>query len=410
MNSTRQEFLSKRWRSYPPAPLAEEGFICGRIRQVEPEQIQLIWQGSILEVPTSTLCHTEDKLLGAAVPADCVTVGDVVALSPDRHHLFLLSPCLQPSPLLFNSTAKDWQQFTEKVADFFKSQGLLEMRTPYLVDSPGVDHHIDFFSAKGATSGQKLYLPTSPEISLKKLLCQGYEQVFEIKHVFRDDLVGPHHFKEFLMLEWYRSYAPLEQLQDDIVGLIQHLTGTTIELKHLTVAACFMEELGFLLTPTTTAEELTQLATSIGISAHPSDDWNDLFFRIFIERIEPYLKNQGAMILSKFPWQQASLSKVDSDGWSQRFEFYWDGIELANAYAEVNDPAINRQRFEEQRELRKTAEREASGWDEDYFGQLLSGMPPCSGIALGLDRLFMVIKGQQELSANAWQQTPKGLF
>ena len=150
------------------------------------------------------------------------------------------------------------------------------------------------------------------------------------------------------------------------------------------------------LTPKTSQAELLQVASNHRINVAEDDSWNDLFFRIFMEKIEPQLGQSGPVVLKNWPASQASLARVQ-DGWAQRFEIYWQGKELANAYLEENNPEKNRKIFTEQNQLRAKQGKEVAPLDESFFSILQGGMPPAVGIALGLDRLFAIAMGQENL-------------
>ncbi|MEM7647347.1 MAG: amino acid--tRNA ligase-related protein, partial [Pseudomonadota bacterium] len=197
------------------------------------------------------------------------------------------------------------------------------------------------------------------------------------------------------MLEWYRSYVGLEAIQQELEELIQFLSGSPIPFRKATVADLFLQFTSYQLTPDTSREELSIWARELGLDQHPSDDWNDLFFRIFMEKVEAQIGSEPLFVYD-FPSQQASLSKV-VEGWSQRFELYWGGMELANAYLEVNDPQQNQDRFEKEANNRRASGKEISPFDEEYFRLLNQGMPPASGIAVGLDRLWAVLNSKNQI-------------
>ncbi len=384
----RQNFLKTKWRPYPAARTSTD-FFYGRVTALNPQEIKIQGPGGVLVV--NQFCSTlrNDETLGSSVPLSCLEEGDVIAYQKSTCALFLLSP-----RLLSVNNQKDigsearWSEFVRRVEEYFEGLSFLHLRTPFLVPSPGVDHHIDFMKVSGVRTGRQWFLPTSPEIHLKKYLCRGYDQIFEIKSCFRDDLDSPLHQPEFTMLEWYRTYVDLEKIKLDLVGLLENLARKSLKFKTFTVSQCFEEVLDFKLYPTTSRHELMALARATQIDLDDSDDWNDLFFRIFIEKIEPFLTQQGFCFLEKFPPQQASLSRIDKEGWSERFEFFANGVELANAYHELNDPLENQRRFQEEAQLRQSRHAEPSGQDLDFFEELKNGMPPACGIALGLSRLY----------------------
>ena len=385
----REEFLKNHWKSYPSFLNTDRQLIYGRINKIHNNYLELVFNGEATQVQFDNLVETDDEYYGASIPATFLNIGDSVLFK--NQSFYLLSPNFNNS-WRFDSQSADWSQFLNSVTDFFEDNDFVSIKTPFLVTSPGVDHHIDFMEVKAVNTQRKWTLPTSPEISLKKHLCLGYDNIFEIKSCFRDDLPGPDHSAEFTMLEWYRTFSDLDAIQEDLHSLLTVLSGKELELKVRSVAQCFKDELNFELTPETSLGLLKELADKVGIEISAGDDWNDAFFRIFMERIEPKLGVGGPEIITQFPPQQASLAQIDSSGWAARFEIYWSGVELGNAYLEVNDPSENRSRFLEESKKRSQKGVSLAPMDEEFFEYLQNGMPPSAGIAMGMDRLFRLLK------------------
>ncbi len=394
----RLEFIKHSWLAYPSPEKIPQGAVCGRVQAITSESLQL--QGTQVQttVLVSQVVEGNDPQLGVTCAWAHLRVGDWLAWLPESQHLFLLSPCLVDNPKLKSGEAQQWSAFLTKVEQFFVDQGYLHLRTPFLVPSPGVDHHIDFLKVEASRTKRRWTLPTSPEIHLKKFLCQGYQKIFEIKNCFRDDLPGPQHKVEFTMIEWYQSFASLDDIIADIRKLLTELTGQTLDMEVCSLAQVFKEKTGYDLRPNTTRAELSGWAQALGIETSADDDWNDLFFRLFMEKVEPQLGQDRPIVLKNFPAQQASLAQIDEQGWAQRFELYWRGVELANAYLEVNNPEENRVRFTHEESLRQQAGGDVAPLDQDYFQCLELGMPPASGIAMGLDRLYSVLNNRDRLS------------
>lgn len=365
-------------------------FVCGVIESTDTSDVRIVVEEGTVVVSRNRLRVLEDALWGVTVPPEALAVGDRVAFSESDQALFLLAPNLAQVPPDGIGSSLRWSQFLDAIDCFFKERGFTHIKTPYLVQSPGVDHHIDFLSVTGTASQKKWTLPTSPEIHLKKSLCQGHQRIFEVKSCFRDDLPGPHHSVEFTMLEWYRAFRGLDAISEDVASLIEFLAPKAPKVKKTTMAELFEAHLGARLSPKTTRSELRAIAESHEIDSSADDDWNDLFFRLFIEKIEPFLGQHGPLIVRQFPPSQASLAQIDSEGWSARFEVYWKGVELANAFLEVNCPEENIRRFAAETEKRAGAGRAVADMDQDFFSSLQLGMPPAGGIAMGLDRLFKV--------------------
>ncbi|MEQ1664467.1 MAG: amino acid--tRNA ligase-related protein, partial [Bdellovibrionales bacterium] len=298
------------------------------------------------------------------------------------------------------------------------------------VVNPGMEPELEPFSVewKIGSRREKLFLPTSPELALKKMMAQGLSDIFEIKSVFRNEELTSLHEPEFLMLEWYRSFSDLELISQDLTELVNflisftHLTQSdkdpgnhlsadapqkanqSIVIQKYTVAELFEQQLGYKLTPETSreqllywAKELKLIDVSIGQSEQKNDfrdfshwDWNNLFYLIWVAKIEPHLPIEP-FLLTNYPPSQAALARINEEGWADRLEFYWNRIEIANAFHELNDPQEQRLRFERDILKRKEYGRTLLSIDEEFMRALEQGLPPSGGIALGLERLFMAL-------------------
>lgn len=392
----RDIFLKEVWKPYPKVFTKNEEFIFGRVKSVGQENVVLICDSKEIEVVGSVEGNS-DVHFGKSIPKSFLENGDVVAFDKVKRNFYLLSPNLSGCNIKVDDRFLCWSGFLDEVEKYFLNEAFFKARTPFLVESPGVDHHIDFLKVEGCKTKRVWSLPTSPEIHLKKLLCSGFEKVFEIKSCFRDDLCGPHHNVEFTMLEWYRSFVTLDDLVKDLENLIGKVSQKKLKISKVFLSDRFFETTGFKLSPHTTLSELKECASVHAIEFQEDDDWNDVFFRIYMEKVEQTLGRERPEVVFNFPPQQASLAQLNDEGWAERFELYWNGVELANAYCEVNDPWENKRRFEGEQELRKKAQKEISSFDEDFFMKLKDGMPPSCGIAMGLDRLYMLIRGDNAI-------------
>ncbi|MCB0422015.1 MAG: EF-P lysine aminoacylase GenX [Bdellovibrionales bacterium] len=298
-----------------------------------------------------------------------------------------------------------WPQFLQLIRDFFRERGLREVFTPSLVPNPGMEPELIPFSTEffWGRRVEQLYLPTSPEIHLKKMLASECGDLFEIKKCFRNEEVSDHHEPEFLMLEWYRSYADLKDIQIDLVDLIsflgeQHMiqeSGVTVE--QTSMSDLFDEYVGLSLTPDTSAEELKKILDRDKVPYLPADSWDDLFHLIFLTYIEPKIGWKNPLIVNDFPPSQAALARINERGWADRFELYWRGLEIANAFHELNDPEEQERRWKRDDQLREQKKRKDRYWDQEFLDSLSAGMPPSGGIALGLERLYMACRKELEL-------------
>jgi lysyl-tRNA synthetase class 2 len=300
--------------------------------------------------------------------------------------------------------AVEFARFVEAIRRFFLSQGLREIFTPTLVPCPGLEPTLEPFSLETTYISGKgtAYLPTSPEIHLKKALAMGWTDIFEVKPCFRRGEFSPHHQPEFTMLEWYRGFADLEPILADIQELWKSLRAqgfieTEAAPQVTTFRALFEEMFGFSLTPTTPAAELRALAGHLQLHTTADDSFADLFHRLMIEHIEPRLKEKGPTIVRDFPPSMAALARLSSLGWADRFELYWNGLEIANAFNEVNDPREQERRWQAEREERRRLGTSDVPEDPELIRALESGMPPSGGVALGVERLYMACRGIDDI-------------
>ncbi|MBY0316149.1 MAG: EF-P lysine aminoacylase GenX [Bdellovibrionales bacterium] len=397
----RQEYLEQHWTKYPlpsPEQLHSSLWLRGRISALNAETLELeSGQKKSLSFVSEDFVGSQE--LGQPCPISVLKVGDIVLLqlNPKNQqidHAFLLSPCLSHPP---PSADISWQEFLISVESFFVDRGFQGWSTPYLVRSPGVDAHIDFMQVSGVRTGREFCLPTSPEIELKKMIAAGVSQIFEIKSCFRDDDKTSIHKPEFKMLEWYRAYANKTELMDDIEALISFLfqkmnLRRQVKMDRISIAELFKMHAEMALTPQTSREDLLEAIRRHRLDWNDSDDWDDLFFRIYIEKIEPHLGLDNPVVIYNFPPSQSSVARLTPEGWSDRFEVYWKGIELANAYQEQNNPQVIREKIQSEVSKRTSLGRVPNPVDPEFLSLMDRGFPPCTGCALGLDRLFMVMR------------------
>lgn len=301
-------------------------------------------------------------------------------------------------------TLSEWAVFKSYVREFFVEKGFLELETPSLVPCPGMEPELMPFSTEFQFGNlqKKLFLPTSPELHLKKALALGYSEVFELKECFRNGEVSDHHEAHFLMLEWYRSFATHLNIIDDVKNLIGYLSvkmglENSQEVCSFTMAQVFKKYFGFQLEPKTSLEELVLLAGERGLPIDKTMTWDEVFHLLFLTFVEPKLVELGIVIISDFPPSQAALARLNKDGWADRFEVYWHGLEIANCFHELNDPQEQKERFLKDQEEQKAKYGYQLPIDKEFMNALESGMPPSAGIALGVERLFMAFKKITEL-------------
>ncbi|HKX10694.1 MAG TPA: EF-P lysine aminoacylase EpmA [Stellaceae bacterium] len=311
---------------------------------------------------------------------------------------------------------------------FFAARDFAEVETPALQVCPGMEPHLMAFETNLDEPGEgrrTRYLHTSPELAMKKLLVAGVPRLFQLARVFRNGERGATHHPEFTMLEWYRAEASYRDLMDDCEALLRdahkaaggaafswrgRTADPTAAWQRLTVAEAFERWSGIDLLATApdperpSLERLTDAARSLGIAPHTGDDWEDLFFRIFLERIEPELGVGAPTILMDYPISMAALAraKPDDPRLAERFEVYVCGLELANAFGELTDAAAQRRRFQQDQARKQARYGFAYPIDEDFLAALAHGMPPAAGIALGFDRLVMLATGAPSIEDVLW--------
>ena len=301
---------------------------------------------------------------------------------------------------------------------FFEARGYTEVETPYAVETPGEDVHLralrtEASDAHGHT--RTLWLHTSPEFAMKTLLAGGAGPIVQFARVWRDKEGSPRHQVEFTMLEWYRPGLDFAGLMDETEELLRavlppcvrsHGIETRIDgFERLTVAEAFARHgAGDVLG---TAGDAAGLAESAGVALRDGEGWEDLFFRLLLERVEPHLGRRRPTFLTHWPAAQAALARRDPTDprVALRFELFVCGIELANAFEELTDADEQRARFIEDRARRHALYGPDWPMDETLLSAL-PHMPPTSGIALGFDRLAMLAAGADRIDQVQWLPPP----
>jgi len=292
----------------------------------------------------------------------------------------------------------------QRIRQFFAERDVMEVETPILSQAGVTDVHLASVPALRHVQGQQHthYLQTSPEFAMKRLLASGSGAIFQICKVFRDDEHGRKHNSEFTMLEWYRPTFSLSDLMHETSALLNvclaerfsELRPMVLSYKH-----AFQDRLD--INPLqATLEQLKETARRVGLNLDLGDDRLAYMDLLFSHMVEPSLGFDTPVFLTDFPPEMASLAKVktDEDGEqvAARFEVYIEGLELANAYDELVDADVLRQRF-----TADNAERAAQGLTvmpiDEHLLAALPHMPECSGIALGIDRLLMVAQNKLKL-------------
>lgn len=275
------------------------------------------------------------------------------------------------------------------IRDFFHERGFLEVETPVRIETPALEDHID------AISAENRYLRTSPELHMKRLLCQGYTNIFQIGPCFRKNEDGKIHSPEFSMLEWYRTNADYMDMLSDTRDLLLQIAervetprridclGLEIDLEseweEYTIAQAFRRFAGW----------------------NPIENFDrDRFDIDLVEKVEPALSGRRPTVLRDYPPELAALARCSraDPPIAERWELYIGGLEIANAYSELNDADEQKRRFEACARKRETAGKKVYGMDSEFMQAIQRGMPPAGGIALGVDRLIMLFTNSKSIN------------
>ena len=316
---------------------------------------------------------------------------------------------------------------TRAVRGWFEARAFTEVEAASLQVSPGNEAHLHAFATDLTGPGgerERLYLHTSPEFACKKLLAAGERRIFDFARVWRNRERGPLHHPEFTLLEWYRAEEPYAALMDDCAALLALAAETTgrrtfefrgkamdpfAEPERLTVAEAFDRFAGIDLLSTvaldgsTTLPALAEAARAAGIRVADDDVWADVFSRVMVEKVEPNLGIGRATVLCEYPAAEAALARLSpaDPRVAERFELYACGVELANAFAELTDPAEQRRRFELEMDEKARVYGDRYPLDEDFLAAL-PHMPQACGAALGFDRLAMLATGATRIEQVLW--------
>ncbi|MCL9644281.1 elongation factor P--(R)-beta-lysine ligase [Rahnella bonaserana] len=291
-----------------------------------------------------------------------------------------------------------------EIRRFFADRGVLEVETPAMSQATVTDIHLVPFETRfvgpGAADGMTLYLMTSPEYHMKRLLAAGSGPIYQMGRSFRNEEAGRHHNPEFTMLEWYRPRYDMYRLMNEVDDLLQQVldcdTAETLSYqqaftRHLNVDPLSADK-----------AELREAAAKLDLSniAATEEDRDTLLQLLFTMGVEPHIGRDKPTFVYHFPATQASLAEISTEDHrvAERFEVYYKGIELANGFRELTDSREQRQRFEQDNRKRAARGLPQHPVDNNLLDALEHGMPECSGVALGVDRLIMIALGAASLS------------
>ncbi|MGZ5009815.1 MAG: EF-P lysine aminoacylase EpmA [Methylobacter sp.] len=288
---------------------------------------------------------------------------------------------------------------------FFAERSVLEVETPLLSHSIGTDPQLEFFTTEYCASPlrQTLFLQTSPEFAMKRLLAAGSGSIYQIGKAFRNGESGRFHNPEFTMLEWYRVGFTLPQLMDEISDLIGGLFSSqslqdTQRVSYQDIFCSFtgLDPLVFSYQDYCAFARACQLSEAVDICGHDHAMWLDF---IFSHKVQPHLGSNALCMVYGYPACQSSLARINEQCplTTDRFELFINGIELGNGYYELADAEEQNRRFDKELAIRHQQKLPVSVKDQLLISALESGLPECSGVAIGLDRVLMLLSGSSSI-------------
>ncbi|WP_448569658.1 elongation factor P--(R)-beta-lysine ligase [Thalassotalea ganghwensis] len=286
------------------------------------------------------------------------------------------------------------------IREFFYARNIIEVDTPCLSQGTVTDVHLDAFECdyeyledNDVTQSEKLYLQTSPEFGLKRLLASGYGSIYYLGKAFRKEPFGRFHNPEFTMLEWYRVGFDHLQLMKEVEGLLTEVF-TFPKAKYMTYQHAFLKHVNIdpLDCDVVTLKSYLSTHRPLDSWLEENDDIDTLLQFVFTEHIEPFLANDEPCFVYDFPRSQACLAKLSTKDQrvAERFECYYKGIELVNGFNELTDAEEQLYRFDCDNKARRTIGKIERPIDKRFISALQKGLPPCAGVALGVDRCLMI--------------------
>lgn len=280
----------------------------------------------------------------------------------------------------FSQVLKSRHKILSKIRNFFNARDYLEVETPVMVKCPGIDPYIEPIS-----SGEAYYLSTSPELHMKRLLSVGIDNIYQIARAFRSEESGDLHNHEFTILEWYRTGSDYKDIMLETEALIAFVFDADgLDKKKINTPFKRI-----------TVDELYEKAAGW----QPSTKWDeDRYFRDWAEKVDPYLKTANAVFVMDFPAPLSALSKIKDNGQvCERFELYMQGVEIANAYSELTGVAGHENYFKKALKRREELGKEKYDIDGGFMDAVNRGIPESGGIALGIDRLVMLLLNKNKI-------------
>ena len=443
-----QKFPARTRRNLAVAKAKEDGgalkagvpaWVAGRIVGILDDGFVLQDQSGRVDIVYGGVVNAGDIVEIRLLPEEKIGMENMAFLVFHARELRVLAPCREE--FFIRGSDPNWKKMiidthrrevtqmrarmVEKIREFFRGKGFIETETPEMVRLPGMEPHLDPFktvftgqpSEGGNAAREDMYLVTSPEYAMKKLLVAGHEKIFQIARSFRNrETAGILHNPEFTLLEWYRAYADYTDIMKDTEELVNFLAGRIcggesfifkdykIDAKppwpRRKVKDLFEEYAGIdektLLDPALLRDAAKRKGYGIARDAL----YEDVFFLVFMNEIEQHMGITAPVIVYDYPKQMAALArKSEADPrYAERFEAYIGGVELCNAFTELNDPEEQEIRLRAECEQRKKAGKDCYSIDQNFIGALKFGMPPSGGNALGVDRLAMVLTNTEDIN------------
>ena len=288
-------------------------------------------------------------------------------------------------------TYKKWLSFILEVKKTMDHLDFKEVITSTLVESPAMEAYLEGFKIEG----EDIYLPTSPEFGLKKIWLSGdleFEKIYEVSKSFRaKEDQSPFHLPEFTMLEFYQCAGHFDEFIESVFGVCKALLDLPKNFKasYVSLPALFHSLTGLKIEPEHSIEDFRSLCLSLSIHVNEDDSLNDLFQRLYLEVIEPSISKKDFVVIKDYPPFLSGLAKISNKGWAERFEFYFQGIELANGYNELLDETEVKKRWDEENNIRERNGMKKHPLDEKLLSVLKkSKVKEGYGVAIGLERIF----------------------
>ena len=305
----------------------------------------------------------------------------------------------QPSASIKNLLTR--AKLIEEIRRFFTDRGLLEVETPVLSEFGVTDVHLATFSTEFISpfgeQSKTLWLSTSPEYHMKRLLAAGSGPIFQIGKVFRNEEAGNRHNPEFTMLEWYRPHFDMYRLINEVDDLLQQILECP-PAESMSYQFAFQQYVG--LDPLSAdLSELVEKAKKYQLMGAENESRDTLLQFLFSAVVEPQIGQEAPVVVYHFPASQAALAQISSEDLrvAERFEFYYKGLELANGFHELSDAREQLRRFQQDNLQREKMGLPVRTIDTRLLSALQAGIPNCSGVALGVDRLLMIAMGAEHI-------------